>query len=238
VLVGTLLERLAEDPRASALLLDVDGTLAPIVTRPDAAAVPAETRSELARLAGRYALVACVSGRTADDAAGVVGVSGIRYVGEHGLELDPAADDWAKRLAAFASTVDWPTEPGKCLTLAFHFRSADDEASAVRLLREVADRALDEGLRPSWGRKVLEIRPPLDVDKGSAVRRLIDAAGLRRALYAGDDATDLDAFSGLDGLEVAVRVAVLSEESPPELGNSADVVVSSPGELLALLRQL
>ncbi len=182
--------------------------------------------------------MACVSGRTADDAARVVGVSGIRYVGEHGLELDPSADDWAKRLAAFATTVDWPAEPGKRLTLAFHYRSADDEAAAVRVLGEVADRALAEGLRPRWGKKVLEVRPPLDTDKGSAVRQLLDSAGLRRALYAGDDATDLDAFGGLDGLEVAVRVAVLSEESPTGLGDCADLVVGSPGELLALLRQL
>jgi trehalose 6-phosphate phosphatase len=238
VLVGTLLKRLAEDPRAAGLLLDVDGTLAPIVGRPDLAAVPAETRSELARLVSKYALVACVSGRTADDAARVVGVNGIRYVGEHGLELDPAAGEWARRLAAFAASVDWPAEPGKRLTLAFHFRTADDQAEAVRLLCEVADRALAEGLRPRWGRKVLEVRPPLDTDKGDAAQRLLDSAGLRRALYAGDDATDLDAFSGLDGLEVAVRVAVLSEESPADLGESADVVVGSPGELLALLRQL
>jgi len=110
VLVGTLLERLAEDPGAAALLLDVDGTLAPIVARPELAVVPEETRAELERLARSYALVACVSGRTAEDAARVVGVSGVRYVGEHGLELEPAANEWADRLAAFATGVDRPSE--------------------------------------------------------------------------------------------------------------------------------
>ena len=238
MLVGTHLERLAEDPNAAALLLDVDGTLAPIVERPELAAVPAETREELERLARSYALVACVSGRTSEDAARIVGIPGLRYVGEHGLELDPAADEWASRLADFAATVDWPSEPGKRLTLAYHYREAEDEQAAVEHLRGVAERALHEGLRPRWGRKVLEIRPPLDADKGTAVRRLLDSSGLRRALYAGDDATDLDAFRGLDGLDVAVRVAVVSEEGPSDLGLAADLLVGGPAELLDLLRQL
>ena len=238
MLVGTLLERLAEDPEAAALLLDVDGTLAPIVARPELAVVPEETRIELERLVRSYALVACVSGRTGEDAARVVGVSGVRYVGEHGLELDPAADEWADRLAAFAAGVDRPSEPGKRLTLAFHYRAADDEEAALQSLQEVAERARAEGLRPSWGRKVLEIRPPLEADKGTAVRSLLATAGLRRALYAGDDATDLDGFRALDGLEVAVRVAVVSAEGPDDLGRAADLLVAGPEALLDVLRAL
>jgi trehalose 6-phosphate phosphatase len=238
VLVGTLLERLVEDPGAAGLLFDVDGTLAPIVAAPELAVVPEETRAELERLAGVYALVACISGRPSRDAARVVGVDGIRYVGEHGLELDPAADEWAERLRAFAGTVRWPSEPGKRLSLAFHYRGVDDEAGALEVLRGVAERAQLAGLRTRWGRKVLEIRPPLDTDKGTAVRRLLDPAGLRRALYAGDDSTDLDAFRGLDGLDVAVRVALVSDESPRVLGQAADLIVDGPEELLELLRQL
>lgn len=238
MVVGTLLERLADDPPAAALLLDVDGTLAPIVASPERASVPAATRAELTRLAGDYGLVACVSGRTAEDAARVVGVDGIRYVGEHGLELHPEAALWRARLAAFAATVDRPHEQGKQLTLSFHYRLADDEAAAEAYLRGVAERALEEGLRPRWGRKVLEIRPPLDADKGTAVRGLLDSAGLDRALYAGDDATDIDAFRGLDGLDVAVRVAVVSDEAPTDLGLTADLLVGGPEELLELLRQL
>ena len=238
MVVGTLLERLAEDPEAAAVLLDVDGTLAPIAAVPELAAVPESTQAELRRLAGTYGLVACVSGRTAADAARVVGVDGIRYVGEHGLDLHPEAARWTARLAEFAATVDWPTEPGKRLTLSFHYRRADDQEAAEAYLREVAERALEEGLRPRWGRKVLEIRPPIAADKGTAVRRLLDEAELDRALYAGDDATDLDAFRGLDGLEVAVRVAVVSEEAPTDLGRAADIRVGGPDELLELLRQL
>ncbi len=238
MVVGTLLERLAGEPAAAALLLDVDGTLAPIAPAPALAVVPAETRAEVRRLAREYGLVACVSGRPASDAARLVGVDGVRYVGEHGLGLDPSADEWAERLRAFAATVRWPSEPGKRLSLAFHYRGVDDEESAVEVLRGVAERALIEGFRPRWGRKVLEIRPPIDTDKGTAVRLLLADAGLERALYAGDDATDLDAFRGLDGLEVAVRVAVVSDEGPSDLGRAADLIVGGPAELLDLLRRL
>jgi trehalose 6-phosphate phosphatase len=85
---------------------------------------------------------------------------------------------------------------------------------------------------------VLEIRPPVDADKGTAIRRLLESRGLQRALFAGDDTTDIDAFRGLDGLELAVRVAVASPEGPDELGRAADLVVGSPVALLELLRQL
>src|SRR5207245_8313205 len=128
------------------------------------------------------------------------GVEGAVYVGEHGLELLAEAEDWVDRLAAFAATVEWPAE-SKRLTLAFHYRTADDPRAAEAVLEAVAERAVLEGLRPRWGRMVLEVRPPLDADKGTAVHALLEARGLRRALYAGDDTTDLDAFHGLDGLE-------------------------------------
>src|SRR5262249_34131428 len=94
----------------------------------------------------------------------------------------------------------------------------------------VADDARAAGLVPRFGRKVLEIRPPIRADKGTAVRQLLAEAGLRRALYAGGDTTDLDAFRALDGLEVAVRVAVSSDEAPNELVVAAGIVVDSPAE--------
>jgi trehalose 6-phosphate phosphatase len=219
------------------VLLDVDGTLAPIVARPELARVPEETRSELRRLVGRYALVGCVSGRTGADAYRLVGVDGIFYVGVHGLELAPEADAWRAPLRAFAG-LDWPWLEDKGLTVALHWREAVDEGAARSRLAEVAERARAVGLEPRWGRKVLELRPPVEADKGTAVRALLAERGLRRALYAGDDTTDLDAFRGLDGLEVAVRVAVASAEAPAGLSEHADMVVASPAELLSLLRAL
>jgi trehalose 6-phosphate phosphatase len=231
-----LLAALREEPRRAAIVLDIDGVLAPIVPRPEDAVVPDETRAELRRLAGAYGLVACVSGRPGDDAARLVGVDGVEVAGEHGLELDPSAGAWAGRVRAFAESVEWPVER-KRLTVSFHWRETGQERTP-QVLVDAAERARAEGLRPRFGRKVLEVRPPVDADKGTAVTALLARRGLRRALYAGDDTTDIDGFRGLDGLDVAVRVAVASDEGPAELREQADLVVAGPDELLALLRTL
>jgi trehalose 6-phosphate phosphatase len=228
---------LAAEPSLAAILLDVDGTLAPIVDRPEDARVPEETRRELARLASRYALVACVSGRPGADVEQMIGVDGVAVVGEHGLELAPDAGLWADRVAVFARGIDWPAER-KPLSVSFHFRRAEDEAAARAYLEHVADAAQAEGLVPRWGRMVLEVRPPVEAHKGTAVRALVTRAGVARALYAGDDRTDLDAFGGLDGLEFGVRVAVSSGEAPPELLAAADLVVEGPDGVRDLLRRL
>jgi trehalose 6-phosphate phosphatase len=232
-----LLAELRTDPSATAIFFDVDGVLAPIVERPEDAHVPDETRDEVRRLAGKYALVACVSGRTGSDARRIVGLDELTYVGEHGLELEPDADAWRGAMRGFADSVDWPVED-KGLTLSFHYRGVADEEAAEEILLDVAERARDAGLRPRFGRKVLEVRPPLEASKGTAVRTLLDQHGLRRAFYAGDDATDLDAFHVLGELDLGVRVGVASPESPRGIRELADVVVSTPAELLDVLRTL
>ena len=224
------------------VLLDVDGTLAPIVERPEDAAVPDETRAEVARLSEKYGLVACISGRSAADAHRLVGLDGIEYVGVHGLENDPEARRFAPRLEAFAERIAWPwtVESKGAVTLSFHYREAEDEKAALRRADAVAEAAEAAGLKPHRGRKVLEVRPPVQADKGTAVRRLLEGRPITRALYAGDDTTDLDAFRGLDesGLHVALKVSVGSPEMNPRLLTEADLVVDGPGELLAFLRTL
>jgi len=225
----------------AAVLLDVDGTLAPIVERPEDATVPQETRVEVERLAARYALVACITGRSSADARRMVGVDGLHYVGIHGLEGHPGVSEYTPQLERLVEAVQWPWRvEGKAgVTTAFHFREVDeDEAGeAVARLLEGAD---DLGLVAQRGRKVVEVRPPIDVDKGTAARELLGDRGLGRALYAGDDTTDLDAFRGLDDaeLDVAVKVAVGSREMNPALLNAADFVVDGPPGLVELLRQL
>jgi len=235
-----LLARLAEDPAETGLFLDFDGVLAPIVPRPEDALAPRETRAELERLVERYALVAVVSGRAGDDVRARLGVDGVVCVGSHGLELEPQAERWRRVLAAFAADAPWPPEEieRKGLSLAFHFRGHSDERGAVRELDAIADSAREEGLVARYGRKVLEVLPPVGSHKGTAVRRLLEEHSLRRALAAGDDTTDLDSFAALDGLDVAVRVAVASPESPSALIEAADLVVASPAEFLDLLRNL
>ena len=238
--VEALLAPLVAARSQSALVLDVDGVLAPIVARPELSAVPEATRAELRRLAATYLLVACVSGRAGDDARRLVGVEGVELVGNHGLELDPRAAELTEQIERFRDEVGLPVED-KGLSLSYHYREAEDEAAAVRELESVAARARAAGLDPRWGRKVLEVRPPVEANKGTAVRALLERSGARLGLYAGDDTTDLDAFAGLAtaGLEQAVRVAVASDEGPAELREAADLVVASPAEFAdVVLRRL
>jgi trehalose 6-phosphate phosphatase len=232
------LSTIASDPPAAALFLDVDGVLAPIVERPEDARVPDETRAELRRLAGRYGLVAVITGRPSDEAREIVGVTELRYAGEHGLELDPEAEEWSDAIRAFARDVGWPQTELKPLSASFHFRTAPDPAAARAELQQVAAAAVQLGLKTRWGRMVLEVLPPLAISKGTAVRALLAADGLRRALYAGDDATDLHGFDALDGLDAAVRVAIASPEVPQELARRADLVLGSPAAFLELLKRL
>ena len=235
-----LLQQLAAAPDETGLFLDFDGVLAPIVARPEDATAPAETRAELTRLVGRYAIVAVVSGRAGDDVRERVGVDGVVCVGSHGLEAEPLAERWRQSLREFAAIAPWPPSAieVKGLAVAFHFRDREDEAAAIRELDRIADTAREDGLVARYGRKVLEVLPPVGSNKGTAVRQMLDERGLRRALAAGDDTTDLDSFAALDDLDVAVRVAVGSAESPAALLDAADLVVDSTEEFLAVLRAL
>jgi trehalose 6-phosphate phosphatase len=231
------LAELAREPSRAAILLDIDGTLAPIVSDPSQSRVPDETRAELRRLAGRYALVGCLTGRTSEQARAIVGVDEIEYIGEHGLELSPDAERWSPLLDRFAGGSTLPVER-KRFTVAFHYRTAPDESVALGELNEIAESAAGEGLVPKWGRKVLELRPPVDAHKGTAVVHMLRRRGIDRALFAGDDLTDLDGFRAVDDLALGVKIAVASPEAPSALAEEADIVVADPPALLELLRRL
>jgi trehalose 6-phosphate phosphatase len=231
------LARLRAEPERAAVFLDVDGTLAPIVARPEDAAVPDDTRAVLRSLVARYGLVAAITGRPSEEAARLVDVPGIGVAGKHGLELEEIDEVWHERMLSLAPAVPYRFED-KGVSVSFHYRDAEDEEAARAELETVAVQAEALGLKARFGRKVLELLPPVDAHKGTAVLRMLELAGLSRALYAGDDTTDLDGFKALDGLELAVRVAVVSREGPSALYESADLRVDGPEEFLAVLRRL
>jgi trehalose 6-phosphate phosphatase len=259
--ITAAVQPLRADPARSAVLLDVDGTLAPIVRHAEDAHVPEPTRVPLIAIARRYGLVACVSGRRAATARRIVSLGTITYVGNHGaeilrggstqVELDPEVAAWARRVRDF-SDGSWTDElhrlrvrtEDKDVIRAFHWRGAPDEDAAETALREVAKRAQAEGFVAHWGRKVLEVRPPLEINKGRGVDRLLRDAGLTAAVYVGDDRTDLDAFDGLRALvaegrlQTALCVGVTSDETPPELTAQADLLVDGPTGVRALLEAL
>jgi trehalose 6-phosphate phosphatase len=256
-----LLAPMREDPGRAAILTDVDGTLAPIAGRPDEAAVPEHTRELLRRLAARYALVAGISGRRAKDARRIVGVEEIAYSGNHGFELlppgsdeprpDPSLDGHEGDAARFVAELDRAQldrvgfrVEDKGAIVALHWRGAPNEGEAESLASEIANAAEWQDLVPHRGRKVLEIRPNVPINKGIAVAALIPARPIDHALYGGDDRTDIDAFTGLrtlqeDGqLETAVCVAVASDESPPEVSEAADLTVPGPDGFVRVLEAL
>ena len=127
---------------------------------------------------------------------------------------------------------------------AFHWRGAPDEDSAERAVREIAARAEHEGFAVHWGRKVLEVRPPVVLDKGLGIATLLRGGDTAAAVYVGDDTTDLDAFRGLrsqvesGALASALCVAVSSDEAPPDLAKEADLTVDGPGGVRELLEAL
>ena len=242
------LEPLRSAPDRAAIFCDVDGTLSPIVGRAEDAHVPERTSRLLGALARRFALVSCVSGRAAADARRLVGVGGITYAGAHGGEvllpgekqarIAPAFASWAERVRAFVAARDESDLrllrvriEDKGPIVALHWRGAPDEEAARTRLEGVAAEAEAEGFHIHWGRKVLEVRPPVPVDKGQAVTELVRRTGVRSALFGGDDATDLDGFAALatlrdaGELETIVRVGVRSDEGPAAIAERADLVV-------------
>jgi trehalose 6-phosphate phosphatase len=249
------------DPSRSAVLLDVDGTLAPIVRHADDAHVPEVTRSVLIAVSKRYGLVGCVSGRRAAVARRIVSIGSISYVGNHGGEIlrggatepdvEPEFARGGERVRAFRDEV-WSDEldrlrvraEDKDQIAAFHWRGAPDEEAAEAAVREIAEQAAARELVVHWGRKVLEVRPPQQVDKGQGIRRLLADLDFDAAVYVGDDTTDLDAFRGLRDLAgegrlgTALCVGVRSDETPAALEQEADLLVDGPAGVRGLLEAL
>jgi trehalose 6-phosphate phosphatase len=244
-------------------MLDIDGTLAPIVDHAADAHVPESTRQLLIAVARTYGLVGVVSGRRASEARAMVSIGSINYVGSHGVELlrsgwteavlDAEVADWVRRIREFGRESDTADVRKRRVRLedkgpivAFHWRGAPDEDAAKAAVDAIADRAQAAGLRTHWGRKVLEVRPPVKIDKGAGITWLLDEVGARidSAMYVGDDTTDLDAFRALttlvdEGRLVrALRVGVRSEEGPSEISDEADIVVDGPDGVRELLTVL
>jgi len=249
----TVLGDFAADPARSAVIVDFDGTLAPIVPDPPAATPLPEAAATLGRLARHFGRVAVVSGRPVAFLRNRLPVEGLALFGQYGVErfegtevtTAPAAARWtdAVRRAADEAEAELPdlfVERKGTVAVGLHWRRRPDlEAEATELGRRLAAAF---GLRLEPGRQTLELRPPLDVDKGTAVEEIATAASA--ALFIGDDRGDLAAFDTLTRLvdqgrlAHAVRVAVRSAETPAELLERADLVVAGPHGALHLLDEL
>lgn len=242
--------------RARRLLvaLDFDGTLAPIVDHPAGAALPPRARGVLERLARRPDTdVAVVSGRALEDVRGRVELDGIFYAGNHGMEIEgpgvqsthreaaearPAIARCAEEVRAALQEVPGVVVEDKGLTLSVHYRLArgDDVPRVAEAVRRACGE--DPALRVTRGKMVLEVRPAVDWDKGSAIRLLLEVVEAGAAtpvpvVYFGDDATDEDAFRALRGRGTGVLVADPLPES-----TAASAWLRSPDEVVDLLASL
>ena len=237
-------------PDQAAVVIDYDGTISPIVEDPGAAVPLPGVPDLLNRLAGRYAVVAVVSGRSIEYLRGLFSPS-VVVSGLYGLQVEadgerrdhPLGGSWREVIDDVAGLGEARGPEGmrverKDLSLTLHYREHPELEASVREWAEA--QGLRSGLLVRPARQSYELHPPIDADKGTALRDL--AEGLGAVVFVGDDIGDLPAFDALDELEAhgctVLRVAVDSSEAPPELVERADVVVSGPEGVAGLLEQL
>ena len=251
------LEAWREEAGSVAILTDIDGTLAPIVPTPDMSEVSAELRELLRKLNDKYLLVAGISGRKTEDAFDLIGIEELVYFGNHGFEIlrDGEVEVVTEALPYFERVQELEHRAKeelapmgafveeKGITASIHYRNVPPEVGerSVEFVKAEGERL---GLRVTVGRGVVEARPPVRADKGTAVRTLVEEYRPRRAMFLGDDTTDLDAFRELQALheegllEEILRIGVESDEGPPEIVAEADLVVDGVGGVTNLLRAL
>ncbi|HWS47403.1 MAG TPA: trehalose-phosphatase [Acidimicrobiia bacterium] len=244
---------LTETPGRTAVLADFDGSLAPIVERPEDARPLPEATAVLDRLASRLGRVGIVSGRPVGFLAAHLPDPRLVLVGLYGMErrvdgerrVDPRVEPYLGAVAEAGDELEPRLPAGVVerkagISVTLHWRPTPDRAAEIVAAGEDTARRL--GLDVYRSRKAIELRPPIAVDKGAVVRELVD--GYAVAAFAGDDTGDLPAFAALaqscaDGaIGRAVRIGVHSPEAPPELDGAVDVVVDGPAGLVALLARV
>lgn len=249
----TILQNVIQKERIG-LVTDVDGTISPIVDQPDAARVSPRTRSLLADLQRTLPLVAVISGRSAGDVSRRVGVEGLIYVGNHGMEewedgkaqVLPEIAKYRPRLEKAlelipALMVERMLLEDKGATLSLHYRQTKSPQDIYRQLAPQLKQIADSlGLRLTEGRMVFEVRPPLEIDKGTAFERLITTHQLDSALYLGDDTTDVVAFQMArrlreNGWCAAYSLGVKSKGTPQVVLKEADFLVQEVAGVVSFL---
>lgn len=246
--------------RRFGVLSDFDGTLSHFAERPDAAAMTPENASALDRLAGAGATVALVSGRAARDLRARFPRAGLLYFGNHGLdfwdgagvEVVEEARPWQVALEALLAALGPFSDPqilieDKGVTATLHYRAAADPlAASAEIEARLRPLCAEHGLLLNAGNQVWEIKPPLALNKGTALAAIVAARGLDGAIFLGDDTTDLLAMAELRRLRtprageaaplVGLSVGVLHGlGSPKELPDFADMIANGPDDVARLL---
>lgn len=246
----------------SGLITDIDGTISPIAASPEDAIVLPGALQALAELRDRLTVLAVVTGRRVLQARQMIGLDGIVYIGNHGFEwLDadgtprtPAdLDPWLAGLPTVLDAVgralaDDPAGlviENKGATGAVHYRLSPDHALAQRrIVRALETHAVPAGWQIEPGRMVINLLPPLPINKGTAVSQLIRSHGLITAAYLGDDVTDAHGFEALRDLRATGEIAdglcvgVVGPETPRAVRDLADVCVPTVNDVARVLLRL
>ena len=251
-----IVDTLARSP--AGLVTDVDGTIAPITDTPEETVVSPRCRSALSALVPRLALVAVLTGRAAPTARDMVDVEGAIYRGNHGLETwrdgrlevrlearqhEPAVRAIAERLRLELHVPGLLVED-KGVSASFHYRlSPQPDRARAAILESLAGSPEAAGMVVTEGKLVVELRPPVRVDKGTSLRELAEELGLRGVVCLGDDTTDVDAFVALhqltaDGTCEGLAIGVQGDNTPEAVLWEADMLLRGVEEVEALLERL
>ncbi len=243
--------------RPMGLFVDVDGTIAPIAPTPDEATVSPAVRRTLAALS-REATVVALTGRDTASARRVVGVAEIAYAGNHGMEwwedgtatVEPLAQPYVGRIHRLAGHLRaaLADEPGVLIedkgpSLAIHYRLATDPAVVrERVLAVLGGPGGAGGLPLREGKMLIEVLPPVAVNKGTSIARTVERRALGSVLVLGDDTTDVDAFEAARDLRASGAVEALavavSDDAPQALLAAADYRLADPAAVETLLTWL
>lgn len=226
------------------LVTDVDGTISPIVDIPNEARVTPRNLDLLSTLLQQLTLTAVISGRAAEDVYGRVGLPGLVYIGNHGMEqwqdgqiiVSPIAASYRENLSAAIPAIKRILIAGmrfedKGATLSVHYRQTNDpEKVEVELVSSMQSIAKQHSLHLTQGRMVFEFRPPVEIDKGTAFVELVKTHKLNAAFYLGDDTTDVAVFISARRLReagqcLAYGLGVESQGTPQTVLTEADYLI-------------
>jgi trehalose 6-phosphate phosphatase len=232
------------------LITDVDGTISEIAPSPQEARVSPACREHLVGLTSKLGLVAAISGRPVLEVREMVGIEGMVYIGNHGLErwhdgtveFSPGAEEYHTKVkAALEELGDLLALEGlayenKGVTLAIHYRLCPDRERARQTILEIVETsALANQFQILEGKMVVELRPPLDVNKGTAVEDLVEKYQLRGGIYMGDDIGDINAFRVMHQKGFS-SLCVIADETPDDVSREADFSVNGVSDVARFLK--
>ncbi len=256
------LEELYEfkNDNASAILTDIDGTISEIAATPEEAVVTLFMKKELSKLKEKFQMVGAISGRSVQNAKAMVGVDGILYIGNHGMEyvnngeifIDPEAVKYLANIKKIAeklknselSKIKGLMFEDKDICISIHYRKCELQEDARKRIMDVINDSIETSeLKLTEGRKLVELKPPISRNKGFIVEKIIEKYDLNRVIYLGDDVTDFDAFKKLKELEKTSKIRtasilVLSSEIPNYVKSSSLYYVRSVDEVQRFFKWL